>query len=209
NIACAVGQISGPNPHVSHPQEGRIAIVTDVGRGMRWTCWRARRARPARTAKSCGPDLPTLVSSSARRIVERWWLKSPVHQGEHVYAVKPLRRECRRFGVPVVTCLRAFSLARKAAGAFVAPAFPVPSYFRGTRSMQNPGAKLAAGMRMLVSFVIARDPSTLAPQASQGRSPAEAPQRVGGSEAIQTASADTLWIASSLRSLAMTTRLAV
>jgi len=90
------------------PLEGRLAIVTDVGSGMRWACWRARRARPMRTAKSCGPDLPTLGSSSARHIVERWWLKSPVHQGEHVYAVKPLRRECRRFGVPVVTCLRAF-----------------------------------------------------------------------------------------------------
>ena len=24
-------------PRVPHPQEGRFAIVTDVGRGMRWT----------------------------------------------------------------------------------------------------------------------------------------------------------------------------
>jgi hypothetical protein len=31
------------------------------------------------------------------------------------------------FGVPVVICLRAFSFARKAAGAFAAPAFSVPS----------------------------------------------------------------------------------
>ena len=36
-----------------------------------------------------------------------------------------------RFGVPVVTCLRAFLVARKAAGATDAPAFPAPSEFRG------------------------------------------------------------------------------
>src|SRR5262249_55770763 len=32
-----------------------------------------------------------------------------------------------RFGVPVVTCLRAFLCARKAAGATKRPAFPAPS----------------------------------------------------------------------------------
>jgi hypothetical protein len=63
--------------------EGRFAIVTDVGHGMRWTRQRFardgiagrverlvsdhRRAderRLQRTAKSCGPDAPTLASSS-------------------------------------------------------------------------------------------------------------------------------------------------
>jgi hypothetical protein len=44
-------------------QEGRIAIVTDVGRGMRWTLWAAQDERGLkRAAKSCGPDLPTLGS---------------------------------------------------------------------------------------------------------------------------------------------------
>jgi len=38
---------------VPPPSEGRIAIVTDVGSGMRWTCWRAidearERGRPSR-----------------------------------------------------------------------------------------------------------------------------------------------------------------
>ncbi len=42
------------------PLEGRIAIVTDVGSGMRWTrgCFSAlarRRKASARTAKPCGP----------------------------------------------------------------------------------------------------------------------------------------------------------
>ena len=48
--------------------EGRFAIVTDVERGMRWTCWVAalvaRTNESTRTQKSCGPDTPTLVSSS-------------------------------------------------------------------------------------------------------------------------------------------------
>jgi hypothetical protein len=35
--ACPDGQITFRSPRVSCPQEGRIAIVTNVGRGMRWT----------------------------------------------------------------------------------------------------------------------------------------------------------------------------
>src|SRR6185437_1396525 len=62
---------------VPSPREGRYAIVTSVGRGMRWTLWRARRACQRRMAKACGPDLPTLGSSAARRIAARRWLKSP------------------------------------------------------------------------------------------------------------------------------------
>jgi hypothetical protein len=47
------------------PLEGRIAIVTDVGRGMRWTQAALKtRALPSRTAKSCGPDASTPASSS-------------------------------------------------------------------------------------------------------------------------------------------------
>jgi hypothetical protein len=45
HFACADGQITGLSSRVSHPQEGRIAIVTDVGRGMRWTLWAARDER--------------------------------------------------------------------------------------------------------------------------------------------------------------------
>src|SRR5262245_33552142 len=48
---------------VLRPQEGRIAVVTDVGRGMRWTRQRARRVLLSRTAKSCGSGAPRLASS--------------------------------------------------------------------------------------------------------------------------------------------------
>jgi hypothetical protein len=47
------------------PDGGRIAIVTDVGCGMRWTLMVLQTTAPKRTAKSCGPDAPTLASS--------WW----------------------------------------------------------------------------------------------------------------------------------------
>src|SRR6266566_6596479 len=51
---------------VPFPQEGRLAIVTDVGCGMRWTQSaeaQSLRGRAAlmRTAKSCGPGAPTLA----------------------------------------------------------------------------------------------------------------------------------------------------
>jgi hypothetical protein len=46
------------------PHEGRIAIVTDVGHGTRWTQGAPKtRALTLRTAKPCGPDAPTLASS--------------------------------------------------------------------------------------------------------------------------------------------------
>ena len=54
------------------PHEGRFAVVTDVGSGMRWT--RQRQAQSlrgrmmlSRTAKSCGPGAPTLALSSWTR----------------------------------------------------------------------------------------------------------------------------------------------
>ena len=50
-------------------QEGRFAVVTNVGRGMRWTCrscsalFARRRTIRMRTAKPCGPGIPTLMLS--------------------------------------------------------------------------------------------------------------------------------------------------
>jgi hypothetical protein len=76
-------QITSTTSAIPSHTEGRFAIVTDVGHGMRWT--RQHFARDgiagqverlvsdhrhaderccSRTAKSCGPDAPTLASSS-------------------------------------------------------------------------------------------------------------------------------------------------
>jgi hypothetical protein len=101
--------------HARHPgpREGRIAIVTDVGCGMRWTRQRLareglqggfsgireRRLKHAderccqRTAKSCGSDAPTLASSFVEacrpyrartfHIRKTTVAKEPGHREEH------------------------------------------------------------------------------------------------------------------------------
>ncbi len=82
-FASPVGQIISTNSRHPTPPEGRIAIVTDVGEGcggrgsvLRATGSQGGSMRPVsghqasgremlqRTAKSCGPDAPTLASSS-------------------------------------------------------------------------------------------------------------------------------------------------
>ena len=72
------------------------------------------------------------------------------------------------FGVPVVTCLRAFLHCTQ--GCDRASGIPCPLCSLRGRRRCNARAIHAARMRTLVSLhVIASDPSTLAPQASQGR----------------------------------------
>jgi hypothetical protein len=56
-------EISGRIVDIPRPKEGRFAIVTNVGRGMRWTRSCTRRMQRSRTAKSWRPDIPTLMSS--------------------------------------------------------------------------------------------------------------------------------------------------
>ena len=112
-FASPVGQIISTNSRHPTPPEGRFAIVTDVGHGMRWTRQRFARKgiagrverlvsdqqhaderRLQRTAKSCGPDAPTLASSFAEGVSaqpaadkpdirEMTVAKEPGHRGEH------------------------------------------------------------------------------------------------------------------------------
>src|SRR5450631_1639439 len=58
--------------HLAHPvpHRGALANVTNAGRDAVDAAARARRAALTRTAKSCGPDTPTLVSSSCGAIRE-------------------------------------------------------------------------------------------------------------------------------------------
>ena len=93
------------------PPEGRFAIVTDVGRGMRWTRGCRRRTAPlpgqafwrrrvARTAKSCGPDIPTLISSRPMmlRITPVTVARKPGSpRRSRKKPLKPLCRECLVF----------------------------------------------------------------------------------------------------------------
>jgi hypothetical protein len=54
-------------PPPSRPTEGRLAIVTDAGRDAVDAGCASDEGADLRTAKSCGPDAPTLASSSRRQ----------------------------------------------------------------------------------------------------------------------------------------------
>ena len=167
------------------PLEGRLAIVTDVGSGMRWACWRARRAWPVRTAKSCGPDPPTLGSSLCVTNAQATVAKKPGTPGR---ARDTPSNHCAGnagcFGVPVVTAA-CFFCCRRAMGA-ASTRHSLCPLLREGRDRCITRAFRAAGMRTLVSFVVARsvsdDVSAVAQRAK--------------AEAIQTTSAETVWIAS-------------
>jgi hypothetical protein len=58
--------MSGKSPlqaRPSRPKRGALAIVTNVGRDAVDACVPKDERREKRTAKSCGPDIPTLISS--------------------------------------------------------------------------------------------------------------------------------------------------
>jgi len=122
-------QITGLSRAIPFPIEGRFAIVTDVGFGMRWMRQRARRTMLLRTAKPCGPDAPTLAFTSRRRVP-----RLAGHGGNKARSpgrarskpLKPLRRECRGSGEPVVTNSRVFHTTR-GRGCNGHPALPAPS----------------------------------------------------------------------------------
>jgi hypothetical protein len=96
-FASVVGQIISTSSPVSRSQEGRLAIVTDVGRGMRWTQRRARRTR------QCGWRSRVVLTPRRWRQVAR---KCPRGDGDNKARspgrsrrkpLKPSRREGRMF----------------------------------------------------------------------------------------------------------------
>jgi hypothetical protein len=88
-----------------------------------------------RTAKSCGPDIPTLMSSgdNAYALRLRWWQKSPVTKESAKETVKTIAQGMLgETGVTVVTCSCAFYFSHARLRVLAAhPAFPAPSCFRG------------------------------------------------------------------------------
>ena len=103
-----------------------------------------------RTAKSCGPDISTLMSSRQRNL-PAMVAKTPDHQGDHEGNRKTIAwgmPEC--FGLPVVTTLVCFfTFAYEAAGAAKHPAFPAPSPVERVL-LNDSGAFCVAGMRRRV-----------------------------------------------------------
>ena len=82
------------------PQEGRIAIVTDVGLGMRWTHIAeryslARTNGVVRTAKSCGPGAPMQALNERNDPLMTVATKQWSPRRARRTPLKPLCRECR------------------------------------------------------------------------------------------------------------------
>jgi hypothetical protein len=136
-------------PAVPHSLEGRIAIVTDVERGMRWTCRVAARVfaptnDPGMDAKACGPGLPTLRPSCAVTSRATTGARKPGSRGERAIRVKTIAQGgpgC--FGQTCGDCRQLFCLLA-GHGRGQRPAFPAPSFFRG-RSAASPGRNLCGG----------------------------------------------------------------
>jgi hypothetical protein len=123
------------------PHEGRFATVTDRWQwdAMGVCCCSvvhtARTNGDARTVKSCGPDIPMLISRVMRvSALRAWWPTSPAHQGDHEAAVKTVARGGPGvFGQTCGTCrLHFFPQAGHGGGRL--PTFPAPSRLQRTDS---------------------------------------------------------------------------
>jgi hypothetical protein len=80
------------------PKEGRFAIVTNAGRDAVDVDAPVTKVLK-RTAKSCGPDIAVLVSSSRKPTFANDGGKRAVHRGEHAISRKTIAQ-----GMP--DCLR-------------------------------------------------------------------------------------------------------
>jgi hypothetical protein len=116
--ACAVGQITGSSSRVP-PAKGRYAIVTSVGRGMRWTLW----LHPTSEAHGGRQRRVVLISrrwdqALLRRFARRRGLSSPAPRGERVMSRNTVAQgmpECSAYLWFRTRVL--FYLAHEAAGA--------------------------------------------------------------------------------------------
>jgi len=167
-FASPVGQIISTSLRHPTPQEGRIMIVTKrgVGCGGRGSVLRAMDCRAGRkicerstargremlqrTAKSCGPDAPTLASSSrmlCRPNRVQMQCKFANDGGKRARSPRRARRKPLKplragmpgdSGVLVVTRVRSTTTkCTRDRGCSGHPAFPTPSL--GGRSRQRPG----------------------------------------------------------------------
>jgi len=121
----------GETPHVSrHPAPEKRGVSRSSrtsGVGCDGREGRKRRMRSSRTAKSCGSDIPTLISSWRRclRILPATVAKKPVHRGEHGISRKTIAQGMPDpFGEPVVTLLACFFISHARLRVHRAPGIP-------------------------------------------------------------------------------------
>jgi len=79
--------------------KGRFAIVTNVGRGMRWTPWRCLTSgieADGEVVWSRYPDADIKFATMSKHRGLRRWQKSPAHRGDHEGSRKTIAQ-----GMPV------------------------------------------------------------------------------------------------------------
>jgi hypothetical protein len=163
---------------------GRIAIVTDVGSGMRWTrrvavcvIMHGRTACRGRSSRMV-PIPRRWYHALMRKHHAQWWPTSPAHQEEYEAAVKTIAQGgpgC--LGRPVVPAACIFCCRRAMGAASSRPSLR-PCDCRGR---ERPA---------FLGHVMPREGGTMS-------SHRHLPVIASDSEAIQTCAAATVWIASS------------
>ena len=114
-----------------------------------------------RTAKSCGPDIPTLISGATRKRCHPRRQESPVSGASTKETVRTIARGMPGgSGVTVVTNLCAFLLCTQGCGRACRPAFPAPSAM-GKGFYKTRGADFACeNAEVWLGRVIARSKAT-------------------------------------------------
>jgi hypothetical protein len=136
----------------------RSSRTLDVGCDGRGGA-RKTNARPLRTAKPCGPGPPMLGSSCAKHVFRpTTGAKKPAPRGERGVSRKPLRREGRCFGVPVMILCAFFFLPlhTRLRVRADAPGLPCALCLRAMAE-SKPRADHVAGMRTRASWSSFRD----------------------------------------------------
>src|SRR5665213_1598381 len=136
-------------------QKGRFAIVTDARRDAVDVGGASDEGAFLRTAKSCGPDTPTLVSSSrqgARATVAK---KPGAPRRARSSRSTIARGMSGETGVLVVTTLACFLNCMRGCGRIERPAFPAPFSRRGPNEQQYLAQRARGEIAELCPVVIA------------------------------------------------------
>jgi hypothetical protein len=149
--ACGVGQITSIFSPIPPPQEGRIAIVTDVGSGMRWTQRFTRRVslladgkdvwswRSEAGAKVAGSVLQTTVAT------KRWSPGRARYKPQTIAQGMPVD-----LAEPVVTAA-CFFCCRRAMGEVITRHSLRPLRFPRAKLFAALGREYVAGLRACAS----------------------------------------------------------
>jgi hypothetical protein len=128
-----------------------VRVVTDVGRDAMDALVSLDERRSRRTAKACGPDLPTLRSSSVERSQSDGGYQAG-RRGERAISRNPLRREGRTVSAYLYcSCAFAFLISHTRLRVRRASGFPCALCLSRVRLTQDSGISCRgnAGTRLL------------------------------------------------------------